>query len=524
MKALVLALLLAALPAGALAQSPPPGLDDLVERTMATFKVPGVSLAIVKDGNVVVARGYGVRTAGRPERMDERTVIGIASNTKAFTAVAIAMLVEQGKLEWDAPVTKYLPWFRLGDAYLTRELTVRDLLVHRSGLATGAGDLLLFPPTTYSRSEIVRRLAELPPSTGLRSHYAYANVLYVTAAELIEAVSGLTWERFVDERILARAWMAASRASPAQAAKAANFASPHGEFDGKVRPIPTIASEAANPAGGIYSTAEDMARWLQVLLANGRLPGGGALYGPDTARELLALQTPMPIGRVNEGLEPLAANFRGYALGFIVQDYRGRKMAWHTGGLPGMVSRVTLFPGESLGIAVMTNQEPAEAFNAITLAIADHYLGAAPHDWVAAFDKVRGLPGNGAGGGGSAPGAAAREAAGKDPASRTAPPADRYAGLYRDPWYGDVEVAKEGAGLRLRMKPTPGLEGSLEHWQDDTFIVRWSDRLLRADAYVSFALDAEGRVREARMKPVSEDAGFTFDFHDLRLKPVPLAR
>jgi len=172
---------------------PPPGLDDFVESIRSAFNVPGIGLAIVKDGRVVLARGYGVRTLGKPGDVDGNTLFGIASNTKAFTATAIGMLVEEGKLEWDAPVTRYIPWFRLSDPYVTREITVRDLLVHRSGLGLGAGDLLWWPASTYNRKEIARRLSSIPLATSFRNAYAYDNVLYLVAGEVIESVSGQTW-------------------------------------------------------------------------------------------------------------------------------------------------------------------------------------------------------------------------------------------------------------------------------------------------------------------------------------------
>jgi len=189
------------------ASAQPPDLDRWVERALQTFAVPGIALAIVKDDRVVVAKGYGVRKLGDPAPVDGRTLFGIASNTKAFTATALGLLVEEGKIEWDAPVVRYLPAFAMWDPFVTRELTVRDLLVHRSGLGLGAGDLLWWPESTYNRKEVARRLRFIPPATSFRSAYAYDNVLYLVAGELIEAVSGQTWEDFVATRILAKVGM-----------------------------------------------------------------------------------------------------------------------------------------------------------------------------------------------------------------------------------------------------------------------------------------------------------------------------
>src|SRR5262249_29043606 len=223
---------------------------------MREFEVPGLALAIVKDDAVVVAKGYGVRKLGDPAPVDSRTLFGIASNTKVFTATALGLLVEEKKIEWDAPVIRYLPSFAMFDPFVTRELTVRDLLVHRSGLGLGAGDLLWWPPSSYDRKEIARRLRFIPPATSFRSAYAYDNVLYLVAGEVIEAMSGRSWEEFVETRILARVGMTGSNVRHSAAAARGNIASPHAPIDGKVRAIAPFDSDNTNPAGGINSSAE----------------------------------------------------------------------------------------------------------------------------------------------------------------------------------------------------------------------------------------------------------------------------
>ena len=275
---LILALLWLAAPS--VPQAPPADLDAWVQRAMTVFEVPGISLAVVKDGRVVVARGYGVRRLGAPEPVDSRTLFGIASNTKVFTATALGILVDEGKVRWDAPVIDYLPWFQMSDPYVTREMTVRDLLVHRSGLGLGAGDLLWWPASTYNRKEVAQRLRYLPLATSFRSAYAYDNVLYLVAGEVIEAVSGMSWEDFVQSRILAKVGMTTSNVRHSDATKAGNVATPHAPVDGKVRPIAPFDSDNTNPAGGINSNAEDMAKWLLVQLAEGQLADGTALIKP----------------------------------------------------------------------------------------------------------------------------------------------------------------------------------------------------------------------------------------------------
>jgi CubicO group peptidase (beta-lactamase class C family) len=313
--------------------APPPDLDAYVQRVMRTFEVPGVALSVVKDGRVIVAKGYGVRKLGEPAAVDARTLFGIASNTKLFTATALGLLVEEGKIEWDAPVVRYLPAFQMWDPYVTRELTVRDLLVHRSGLGLGAGDLLWWPASTYDRKEVARRLRFIRPATSFRSAYAYDNVLYLVAGELIEAISGQSWEDFVSARILAKVGMTGSNVRHSAAAAGGNVAVPHAPIDGVVRPITPFDSDNTNPAGGINASADDIARWLIVQLARGKLPDGSRLFSEATSRQLTTMVTPMPIGNPPPELEALRPNFQGYALGLVVLDYRGQKALVHTGGL-----------------------------------------------------------------------------------------------------------------------------------------------------------------------------------------------
>jgi len=492
----------------------PPGLDAAVLRAMKAFEVPGIGLAIVRGGVTVVAKGYGVRMLGSPGPVDEHTLFGIASNTKVFTATALGLLVEEGKLEWDAPVIGYLPWFQMWDPFVTRELTVRDLLVHRSGLGLGAGDLLWWPPSTYDRKGILRRLRHIRPATSFRSAYAYDNVLYLAAGEVIEAVSGTSWEDFVTTRILRRVGMTDSNVLHSAAAGGGrNVAATHARIDGVVRPIQPFSSDNTNPAGGINASAVDMARWMTVLLQKGRLADGSRLFSEQTARELATLVTPIPIGKTPPELAGLQPNFRGYALGLNVHDYRGHKIVTHTGGLPGYVSKVTLVPDLGLGVAVLTNQESGEAFSAITWGIVDHYLGAPGTDWIDAYQKVLARERK------ETAEAVNKAAASRNAASRPSLPLERYAGTYRDAWYGAVKVVLDRGRLVLNFEHTPLLTGDLEHWQYDTFVVRWRDRELRADAYITFALNPDGTIEQAKMQAVSPDTDFSFDFQDLLLIP-----
>lgn len=495
------------------APAPPPDLDRYVAQVMQAFDVPGLALAIVKDGQVVVAKGYGVRQLGSPTPVDAGTLFGIASNTKVMTALALGILVEQGKVEWDAPVIRYLPWFQMYDPWVTREITVRDLLVHRSGLGLGAGDLLWWPESDYNRKEIARRLRFIKPATSFRYAYAYDNVLYTVAGEVIEAVSGLSWEEFVTRNILVPAGMTTSFAHYPKPAYRSNIATPHAKVEGAIRPVPPDTSMATNPAGGVTTNAQDIARWLMIMADSGKLPGGGRLYSTQTARALWQPVTILPSNPPPPELAPMTTNFSGYALGLFMKDYRGYKVATHTGGLPGYVSEITTVPGLRLGVAVLTNYESGAAFRSITYRVLDHYMKAS-HDWLAAYRVLTARAD-------SANAATVAKAAGaRNAQSRPSLPLQAYAGTYRDAWYGDVVIAESEGRLTIRFTHTPVLVGTLEHWQYDTFVARWTDRTVRADAFVTFSLDHAGVIATARMVPASPDVDFSFDFQDLDLVRV----
>jgi CubicO group peptidase (beta-lactamase class C family) len=491
----------------------PADLDTYVARVMQTFDVPGLSLAVVKDGKVVVAKGYGVRRLGDAPTVDGRTLFGIASNTKIFTATALGLLVEEGKVAWDAPVISYLPWFRMSDPYVTRELTVRDLLVHRSGLGLGAGDLLWWPESTYDRKEIARRVKDLPLATSFRSAYAYDNVLYLIAGEVIEAVSGQNWETFVSERILKKVGMSGSNVRHSDAAGGANIATPHASVEGKLKAIRPFSSDNTNPAGGINSNAEDMAKWMNVLLSRGQLADGSRLFSERTYRQLVALVTPMNVPQLPGEIAPLQPNFVGYALGLNVTDYRGRRVAMHTGGLPGYVSKVLWIPEINFGVSVLTNQESSPAFESVVYRVADHFLGAQPFDWAGQFkklvDRQQAMQAE----------LEKKRVAARAVASKPSLELAKYAGTYADSWYGDITIELQKDRLTMKFSKTPSLLGDLEHWQFDTFIVRWRDRELRADAYVTFALNPDGTIDQVKMRAVSSETDFSFDFQDLLLKP-----
>jgi CubicO group peptidase (beta-lactamase class C family) len=495
------------------AQPLPKDFDAYVEKVMKTFNVPGVSVAIVKDGKVVLAKGYGVKTIGTNDKVDSKTNFSIASNTKAFIGTSLGMLVDEGKIKWNDRVVDYLPWFQLSDSYVTREMRIIDLLVHRSGLSLGAGDLLIWPTNTYKQKDIVKRFKYIPLATSFRSTYAYDNILYLIAGEVIEAVSGLPWDEFVRTRIFTKLGMNNSTLTFMEAVKKGNVATPHGEINNIVRPVAASDSDKTNPAASINTNAEDIAKWMICQIDSGKLSDGTTLFTSATARQLWSLITPIPISKVAKELTPLQANFSGYGGGFGVRDYRGKKLVSHTGGLSGFVSFVAMIPEIRAGVAVFTNQEASGAFYSIGYRTLDHYLGT-NYDWTTAFKAVkdRGDSLNNV--------SDTKTASTRDSLSKPSLPLEKYAGKYSDTWYGDITIELKDGKLFMQMVPTPSLGGYLEHYQYNTFVARWSDPEMRADAFVTFSLNPDGSIEFAKMKAVSPATDFSFDFHDLLLKPV----
>ena len=497
--------------------------DAYVERVRKTFDVPGIAVAIVKDGQVVMEQGFGRREMGKPARVDAHTLFAIASNTKAFTAAALQQLAEQGKLKMDDRVIDHLPWFRMSDPYVTHEMRIRDLLAHRSGLSLGAGDLLYWPPTSYTTKEVVQRLRHVPLAHGFRSHYAYDNILFAVATLVIEQASGQSYADYVRQHIFQPVGMDESLIDKTYLKPGMDVAMGHAMADfTRLEPVPPMAWLNDPGAGGIYASVHDLAKWMNVQLADGALPPAAdgkprRLFSAASRHQMWSMLTPIDIGKppIPE-LAPLVPDFYGYGEGWFLSDYRGQRLVWHTGGWPGMVSRVTLVPGLHLGVVVLTNQESGAAFNAVTWRVLDAYLNPGTKtDWVAVYAKaVKKFDA-------SADNSLATHAKDRDKASKPSLPLAKYAGTYRDPWYGDVVISDEGGRLRLRFSKTAQLIGTLTPWQHDSFVVRWDDRALNADAFVSFALNADGAITAMRMQPISPRTDFSFDFQDLRLVPVP---
>ena len=492
----------------------PADLDSYVANSMKTFGVPGMAVAIVKDGKVVVSKGYGVRKLGDPTPVDEYTMFGIGSNTKAFTTAALAGLVDAGKLSWDDPVYQRLPGFVMYDPYVSHEMTIRDLLTHRSGMGLGEGDLLFWPHSTYTREEIIYKLRFMKPASSFRSHYAYDNLLYMTAGQIIPAVTGTSWDDYIRQHIFAPLGMNNSNVSNAAFKPGDDYAFPHERVDGKLQVIHFEVLDNAGPAGSINSCAAEMAKWVQLQLNHGKfVDHEGRLFSEQQSKEMWSPQTILPIGNPPQPLAGLKANFADYALGWALRDYRGRKLVGHTGGVAGFVSRVMLVPEENLGVVVLTNAEEGGAFDSILYHVLDHYFGLPPTDWISAYKSLKETQEKDAAEGmKKAEGARAAD-------SKPSLHVEQYAGTYNDAWYGPITIRQDNGGLVITFDHTPSMIGDLQHWQYDTFKAHWRDRTIE-DAFVTFSLKPDGSIDSARMAAVSPLADFSFDYQDLLLKPA----
>ncbi len=505
--------------------APPAGFDRRVEVLRNQIGVPGMAIAIVENGKVTLARGYGVKRLGSPEPVDADTIFATGSTGKAFTVADLAVLVDHGKIDWDDKVIDHLPGFQMYDPWVTHEMTIRDLLVHRSGLGLGAGDLLFVPRSNLSRAEAVKRLRYIKPATSFRYNFAYDNVLYMAVGQLIEAVTGKTWETFTAEQIFKPAGMFHSTSDDDVRFNTPNRAQPHARINGAFRGLgdqealderDDLARNAA-PAGGLAISANDMARWLLIQLAHGKLPESAGRLFSEAAHEQMwkpvLLQPIDPLPPEFEVTEPM---FDTYALAWDVRNYRGARLIWHGGAVLGFKTAVVLLPEKNVGFSIEINSEDSGIIRGLMYELLDHYLGLPNGSWpekLIAYSRKEideGLK---------------KYQANTAKPAKVGPslPGERYTGTYKDPWYGNIEVGQASGKLTIDFKSTPRMGGALDHWQYDTFVTRFDDKTIEP-AYVTFDLDADGKIDRITMKAVSPLADFSFDYQDLLFRPVEVKK
>ena len=485
--------LLLFVPSVVLAQFQASEFDAYVAKGMRDWDVPGVAVAVVRNDSILLLKGYGVRTVGKSDPVDANTLFALASDSKAFTGILLAMLVDDGKLTWDDRVTDHLPSFQLFDPWVTRELTLRDLITHRSGLARG--DLLWTGGWDYDTGELLRRVRFLKPTWSLRSHYGYSNLMYAAAGEVAKSVTNKSWSELIRERILVPLGMTATTTTVTVLPGLPNVASPHAKVDDTVRVVPYTNMDQIPAAGAINSSAADMVKWLRFQLDSGRV-GGKRLVSARNFRETHTPQTVMRIDSAYRAMNPFT-HLQSYAIGWNVSDYRGRELLRHAGNLSGMAAMVGLLPEERAGVVVLSNLEGNALRESLMYKALDMILGAPPKDWSGEnLAEARGIE------------AADKERERRRDAARvrgTHPSLalEKYAGDYEDPFYGPANVAMSEGHLVLTLSPKS--VGDIEHWNYDTFRVVWRDHR-DGKEFITFTLDSAGKVSEMRFDSDSQFA------------------
>ncbi|MCE9645526.1 MAG: serine hydrolase [Chloroflexi bacterium] len=468
-------------------------IEETVNKAMQTWKVPGLALAVVKDDRVLLSKGYGSLDMDKPGKVDEHTLFAIGSNTKSFTAAAMALLVQEGKVGWDDPVTKYLPAFKLHDPHATELMTIRDLLCHRSGLGTWAGDVLLL--SSYPTVEVVRRLQYIPPEYSFRAGYGYSNLMFITAGLVIETVSGLSWDDFIRERIFKPLGMTDSVTNPRYFAERTNIATPHEDVKGNLQTVAYRQDAHVGAAGSICASVADLALWMRLQLNQGSLEGK-RLLDPGLIEEMHTPHTPIKLTAVEKKLFP-SRHFSVYGLGWFLSDSNGRLTVRHTGGVDGMLSNMILIPEEKLGIAIFTNKLPNAAYIILGHFLIEKMLGLDPRDWVQTYIELEKQ--------GNAKTEAAKQQVTASRAKNTRPSFDLedYAGDYDSLILGGAALRVEGSALHIQLQAHKSISGTLEHWHYDTFLCKWDDPVL-GESLIPFISDGQGRVIELHVK-IRED-------------------
>jgi len=489
-------------------------LDNLIQETLTTFDVPGISVGILKDNQMVYAKGHGVRSLASKKDMNANTLVGVASNSKGFTCFALAMMVDAGKLNWDDKVRQHIPEFQMPEPWVTENMTVRDLVTHRSGLSLGAGDLMFFPEgSDFTVDDVIANMKHLKPESSFRSKYRYNNNMYIIAGEVLKRVSGMSWEAFIENKIMKPVGMVNSKASYNRVTDKSNIIEAHTRADGTVVQIPHDWSPLANPAGGIISNVSDMLTWAQFLMNDAVTADGTCLLDKDLFHELWQLQTPLKVA-IDDSYN---SNFRGYGLGWFVTDVKGGyKQVYHTGGLLGTVTQFTMIPDLDLAIVVLTNQMNGSAFNTITNTIKDSYLGYENRNWLKNYGNRN-----------------ARYIAYNDTIKATVfaqvdemktntalPKPNQIIGTYNDAWFGNFEITHDQNGYRIKSTRSSQLIGTLLLYNATTYVAKWNNRSFDADVFVKFTFDKHGKAQSATMEFVAPITDFSFDFGDLELKRV----
>jgi CubicO group peptidase (beta-lactamase class C family) len=484
------------------------------ERAMKEFDSTGMVVAVSVGGETTYLNAFGKVEEGTDRPVTEDMLFPIASISKAFTTTALAILVDRGQVEWDAPMRTYIPEFAMYDPWVSENFTVRDALTHRSGLPLGAGDLLFWPDADPSIDDILTALPHLKPEAGFRAAYAYDNLLYVVAGEIVPRVTGKSWQDFVTQEIMDPVGLTNCAADGTRIKPGQSVVTGHERAAGAEEGTPvderTQFAPSTAAAGGLFCPAGDMMKWANFWLDGAVTADGKRLVTEKQAKELWTGVTPK---RTSGVLRKAGHTINTlYALGWNVQDFEGTRMISHSGGAPGVVSNFILLPEKDIAIFASAN-DYRSAPTVFAYQIADGLLGGQDFDFVAESGTRF---------------AKAIQSAQAELSDAYSPPSDAkaptlplsdYVGTYRDPWYGDVSISKTDAGLFIDMSRSEILDGPLNAYNEDRFVAVWPDRSLKADAFVDFSVEG-GKVMSMKIKAVSDITDFSFDFHDLNLTKI----
>ena len=489
-------------------------IDSLMLNGLKRFKIAGASIAVVKDGKIIHSKGYGVSSFETKKAVDEYTNFQIASNTKAFTTAALSILEDEGKLKWTDKVKDYLPEFKMYNDYVTESFNIQDLVTHRSGLGLGVGDLMFFPDgSNFTIQDVTKSFQHFKAVSAFRTKFDYDNLLYIVAGEIIAKVSGIPYEQFVQQRIITPLQMNHTFVGGLLNNKT-NLALPHSSTSGAIKTIEAYDIGIASAAGGIYSNVADMAKWMIVRLNKGK-------YGEDLKSSLFSLKNHDEMWRLHT-IMPVDSDprynshFNGYGLGWFLSDAKGNLKVEHTGGLPGMLSKVTLFPDLNLGIVILTNTENGGGglFTAVSNTIEDSYLGMDDFSWTDKVDQWMNKDKN------------ESDLVTKNvwkkvaSAKNTKIQNEDYIGIYEDSWFGKAEVFLKNKQLWIKCLRSPKLNGPLAFYNANTFAVKWEYQAMNCDALVLFSLNETGKAQGIKMKGISPNMDFSFDFQDLDFKRI----
>jgi CubicO group peptidase (beta-lactamase class C family) len=477
-------------------------IESLIDQSRKDWDIPGLSIAIVKNDTNIYEKGFGVRDVTRPGKVDENTLFAIASNTKAFTSAALAVLVDEGKLSWDDRVIDHLPYFELYDPYVTQEMRIRDLLCHRCGLETFSGDLLWYG-ATYSREEVVRRARYLKPAFSFRSGFGYSNIMFIAAGEIVPAVEGVSWDDFLQRNFFDPLGMSRTNTSITKLEGMENVAMPHyvDPITGNTQKIRYVNWDNVAAAGSINSSVHDMAQWIRMQLKMGAWDGE-QIISEDQIWEMRSLHTPQKVTRGINSIRQ-SQHFSGYGLGLSLMDYQGCKIVGHGGGADGMISRVTFVPEENFGFIILTNSNNSLP-SALSFDILDEYFQVEKKvNWSHMYlDYYKGHFKN----------LAKEEEKLQEKRIKDSKPTleiNAYTGTYGGEMYGDAEVVVEDGNLVVCFKPTPIFVGDLTHWHQDIFRIRLRNIPSLPAGTVRFIIDQEGEVEEMKIDIPNPDFYFT---------------